>query len=198
MFVQVIEGQVADRDRLRRQRDRWASELRPGAIGFLGLTAGVTGDGHYINFARFESSEAARANSERPEQGAWWAETQQCFNGDVSFSDSQDVEIILAGGSNDAGFVQFMKDTDTDRARLEAMDQHFIEHAPSFRPEIIGGIRVWTGPKSYVEAAYFTSESAARKGEAKEPPPGLAEHMGEFEELMANVAFHDITNPWLL
>ena len=43
MFVQVIEGRVSDRDGLRRQMDKWESELRPGATGFLGSTAGVTG-----------------------------------------------------------------------------------------------------------------------------------------------------------
>ena len=75
MFVQVIEGRVADRDALRRQMDRWMSELRPGATGFLGSTAGVTDDGYAIAFARFESAAAAEANSERPEQGRWWAET---------------------------------------------------------------------------------------------------------------------------
>ena len=31
MFVQIIEGRVADPDGLRRQMDTWMSELRPGA-----------------------------------------------------------------------------------------------------------------------------------------------------------------------
>ena len=48
MFVQVIEGQVADRDGLRRQMDAWEKDLRPGATGFLGSTAGVTDDGYAI------------------------------------------------------------------------------------------------------------------------------------------------------
>ncbi len=45
MFVQAIEGRVADREGLRRQLERWMSELRPGAQGFLGSTAGVTDGG---------------------------------------------------------------------------------------------------------------------------------------------------------
>ena len=41
MFVQAIEGRVADREALRRELERWENELRPGARGFLGSTAGV-------------------------------------------------------------------------------------------------------------------------------------------------------------
>ena len=40
MFVQVIEGQLADREGLRRQLELWMTELRPGATGYLGTTAG--------------------------------------------------------------------------------------------------------------------------------------------------------------
>ena len=106
MFVQAIEGRVADVAGLRRQLERWMSELRPGARGFLGSTAGVTDSGDAVVFARFESSSDAKANSERPEQGQWWAETEKCFDGEVRFTDSDDVDIFLAGGSSDAQFVQ--------------------------------------------------------------------------------------------
>jgi hypothetical protein len=197
MFVQVIEGRVADREGLRRQLDRWMSELRPGAEGFLGSTAGVTDDDTGIVFARFESAAAAKANSERPEQGQWWAETEKCFDRAVTFTDSEDVETFLAGGSNDAGFVQVMKGSGTDRERLHTLDRRFEEHASSFRPDLIGGLRVWTGRDSYIEVAYFTSEAEAREGEAKEPPPELADQMREFEDLMANVEFLDLRDPWL-
>jgi hypothetical protein len=197
MFVQVIEGQLVDREGLRRQMDHWMSELRPGATGFLGSTAGATDDGHAIVFARFESAAAARANSERSEQGQWWAETEKCFDGEVTFTDSDDVETFLAGGSNDAGFVQVMKGSGTSRDRLHAMDDSFVEHAPSFRPDLIGVLRVWTGPEAYMEVAYFTSEAEARTGETKEPPAELAGQMGEFEEMIANVEFLDLRDPWL-
>ena len=197
MFVQVIEGRVADREGLRRQMDRWMSDLRPGATGFLGSTGGVTDGGDAIAFARFESAAAARANSERPEQGAWWAETEKCYAGEVRFTDSEDVETFLAGGSNDAGFVQIMKGSGIDRDQIHAMDEGFEKHAASFRPDIIGVLRVWTGPDSYIEVAYFTSEAEAREGETKEPPAELAEQMGQFEELMANIEFLDLRDPWI-
>jgi len=196
MFVQVIEGKVADRDGIRRQFERWAAELQPTAVGFLGSTGGVADDGRGIFLARFESPETAAANSGKPAQGEWWAETEKCFEGEVHFADSTDVDVFLAGGSDAATFVQVMKGTG-DRARLQAMDARFAEHAAGWRPELLGGLRVWTGPDTYVEAAYFTSEAEAREGEQKPPPPGLAEHQGEFEALMQGVEFIDLTDPVL-
>lgn len=197
MFVQVIEGRVKDRDGLRRQMDRWMTELRPGAEGFLGATGGVADDGHGVSLVRFESAEAARANSERPEQGQWWSETEQCYEGDVTFTDSDDVETWLGGGSDDAGFVQVMKSGGLDRGRLGEFDRLFEEHVTSFRPDIMGGIRVWIGPDSVVEANYFTGEAEAREGEQKEPPAEIADAMSDFQELMADTEFIDLTDPWL-
>lgn len=196
MFVQVIEGRVSDREGLRRQMDKWMTELRPGATGFLGSTAGVTEDGRGIVFARFESAAAANANSERPEQGAWWNETEKCYSGDVTFTDSEDTETFLGGGSNDAGFVQIMRGA-ANRDELHAMDTAFEQVAPSWRPDLIGVFRVWTGTDRYVDVAYFTSETAAREGEKKEPPPELAGQMEQFEPLMSNVEFIDLKDPWL-
>ena len=196
MFVQVIEGRVSDRDGLHRQMNQWQSDLRPGATGFLGSTAGVTDDAYGIAFARFESAAAAMANSERPEQSRWWAKTEKCFAGDVTFTDSDDVETFLGGGSNDAGFVQIMRGS-ADRDDLHALDAGFEEVAGSWRPEITGGLRVWTGPDRYTQVNYFTSEAAAREGEMKELPSELAAQAADFERLMANVEYRDLRDPWL-
>jgi hypothetical protein len=196
MFVQVIEGRVSDREGLRRQMDKWMTDLRPGANGFLGSTAGVTEDGEGIAFARFESAAAAKANSERPEQGAWWDETAKCYSGDVTFTESEDTETFLGGGSNDAGFVQIMRGT-ADRDELHAMDAAFERVAGSWRPDLIGVLRVWTGPDRYADVGYFTSEAEAREGEKKEPTPEIAEQMRRFEKLMSGVEFIDLKDPWL-
>ncbi|HMF82738.1 MAG TPA: hypothetical protein VKI01_05650 [Acidimicrobiia bacterium] len=196
MFVQVIEGQVSDLEGLRRQMDKWMTDLRPGATGFLGSTAGVTEDGKGIAFARFESAAAAGANSKRPEQSAWWNETAKCYSGDVTFTDSEDTETFLGGGSNDAGFVQIMRGT-ADRDALHAMDEAFEQAAGSWRPDLLGVFRVWTGPNAWTDVAYFTNEAEAREGEKKDPPPVIAEQMGRFEQLMAGAEFIDLTDPWL-
>jgi hypothetical protein len=195
MFVQVISGRVADPEGLHRQLDRWVAELQEGATGHLGATAGVTADGRAIMFARFESEAAARANSDRPEQGQWWADTEKYFES-VRFEDSSDVEEWRAG-SDDAGFVQFMRAKVQDRARLAEVDAALEAAAPDMRPDIIGGLRVWTGPDTYVEAAYFTTEAEARAGESKAMPAELQQVMADWENLLTEIEYFDITDPWL-
>src|SRR6478609_2111357 len=113
MFIQVITGRAVDREGLRRLGDRWQDELRPGAAGFLGSAAGVTDDGRFIAVVRFESEAAARRNSQRAEQSAWWAEAEKCLDR-VAFADSVDVVTMLGGADKDAGFVQVMRGRITD------------------------------------------------------------------------------------
>jgi hypothetical protein len=196
MFVQVIEGRTSDTEGLERQGERWQTEVQPGAIGYLGVTSGVTADGRSIAIVRFESEAAARANSGRPEQDAWWSDTAKYYDGDVEFSESSDVTEFLGGGSNEAGFVQVMKVADVDRARVERLDAEFQRFA-DLRPDLLGGLRVWTGPDRYVEAAYFTSEAEARAGEQTELPEDVQAMMGEFQEIMANTEYLDLTDPQL-
>ena len=105
VFVQVIQGQVTDAGKVRAAMDRWAQELAPGADGWLGSTAGVTDDGRFIALARFESEEAARRNSDRPEQDAWWSQASKHL-AEVAFHDSTRVHTYREGGSDQAGFVQ--------------------------------------------------------------------------------------------
>src|ERR1051325_9402837 len=87
MFVQVIRGQVTDPEQVHDALDRWSRQLAAGAPGWLGSTAGLTGDGQFVALARFESEEAARRNSVRPEQDQWWMETAKLFAGEVIFRD---------------------------------------------------------------------------------------------------------------
>ena len=142
----------------------------PGATGWLGSTAGVTDDGRFIALARFESEEAARRNSDRPEQDRWWAETARLFTGEATFTDSADVVVDVVGDPGSAGFVQVMRGrgTDPDRAR-ELMGEDSSAWA-AFRPEILGSLAVLQEGGSYTMAIYFTSEEEAREGERKEPP----------------------------
>lgn len=196
MFVQIIEGQTSDPDGLKRQGEQWHTDVRPGAIGFLGLTAGVAADGRAITIARFESEDAARTNSDRPEQSAWWADTEKYYDGAVSFTGSTDTTSLLGGGSNDAGFVQIMKASGVKRAEVERLDASLEEYA-HLRPDLLGSLRVWTAPDAYVEAAYFTSEAEARAGEQIELPEALQATMASFQEILANTEFIDLTDPQL-
>ena len=196
MFVQLIEGRTSDPAGIKRMTDQWQKELAPGATGYLGSTGGVTADGKAIAMARFESEAAARANSDRPEQGAWWAEMSKHYDGEPSFTESTDVDEFLGGGSNDAGFVQVMKSTGVDRARVTKMDEQF-EQFSSGRPDLLGSIRVWTGPDSCVEFIYFRSEAEARAGEQQEMPAELQGMMEEFGDVMKNTEYLDLTDPTL-
>jgi hypothetical protein len=196
MFVQVITGQVADADGFEAALDRWQREVRPGAVGFLGSTGGVTPDGRAVVLARFESEEAARANSERPEQGAWWAEAEKCFGGPVTFHDCTEVDTFRGGGTDDARFVQVMTGR-ADRRRMRQMDERAEPFLPDLRPDLLGSVRAWHGDE-YTEAAYFTSEAEARAGEAKQPPPELADAMVEWEDVMGDVTYYDLPAPRLV
>jgi hypothetical protein len=198
MFVQVIQGQVADARKLRAALDRWAEELAPGATGWLGSTAGVTEDGRFIALARFESEEAARRNSDRPEQDQWWTEAAKLLTGEATFKDSSDVTVDVTGEPDDAGFVQVIqgRGSDPDRAR-ELMAQDSSEWA-AFRPDIIGSVAVGHEGGAYTMAIYFTSEAAAREGERKEPPPELKAQMDEMATLsVGEPEFFDLEQPWL-
>ncbi|MGH8940224.1 MAG: hypothetical protein ACRDV2_12875 [Actinomycetes bacterium] len=197
MFVQVIQGQTSDAAQVRAALDRWFQELAPGASGWLGSTAGVTDDGRFIALARFQSEEAARRNSDRPEQDKWWGETSTLFTGETTFLDSPDVLVDLYGDPNDAGFVQVIqgRNSDPKRAR-ELMGQDSSEWA-EFRPDIIGSVSADHEDGAYTVALYFTSEEAAREGERKEPPPELQAQMEEMAAMsIGEPEFFDLRQPW--
>ena len=114
MFVQVIEGKTSNPEGFGRN-SKWVAELQPGAKGYVGTTAGVAADGRVVAFARFESEDGRGRTATAPSK-AWWAETE-LLDGPVEFSESSDVTNFLAGGSDDAGFVQFMKVAGVDVAQ---------------------------------------------------------------------------------
>jgi len=194
MFVQVIEGRTSDPEGIKRQAERWQTELRPGATGYLGVTSGVTADGKTITIVRFDSEESARANSDRPEQSAWFEEMQKYYDGDIAFTESSDTAEFMGGGSDKAKFVQVMKMSDVDRAQVERLDAEFEKLAPQ-RNDILGLFRVWTGANSCIDVAYFTSEADARAGEKQQLPAEFDEMMKEFGEMTQNTEFLDLKDP---
>jgi hypothetical protein len=163
-----MEGRVGDRDGLQAQLAAWVSDLQPGADGWLGTTAGVTTDGTFIAVTRFESQDAAKANSDRPEQGEWWEKTAATFDGDVAFTDCPDVDTFGAGGSDDAGFVQIMVGR-ADRAAIMPLADELDTVLRRMRPDVIGGTAAWPGDGTFIQTVYFTSEGEARANESAEP-----------------------------
>jgi hypothetical protein len=197
VFVQVIQGRVGDAGQLRARMEQWVRDLSGGAIGWLGSTAGVTADGTGIAVARFDSADAARRNSERPEQGQWWAQTATVFDGDVTFHDCSEVHLFGRGGSDDAGFVQVMQGRYTDPARAVELLQRSEQPLRELRPDVIGGELCLHGDGGFTQAVYFTSEAEARAGENTQPPPEVQAWLDEEAAMTTDLVFYDLTDPWL-
>jgi hypothetical protein len=199
VFAQVIQGRTNDAAAVWNRMEEWDRVLKSGAEGFLGSTAGVSDDGEFITIARFESEDAARRNSDRPEQGEWWAGTEKYFDGDVRFYDCTEVDVTWGGGSDDAGFVQViqgrLKDEDhkTRWRRAEADAENWIREN---RPDLIGGIRAWQGT-NYSDFVYFTSEEEAREGEKKQPPAEAGDSAEDWMADVEDLKFIDIRRPFL-
>jgi hypothetical protein len=199
MFIQVISGKTADSDGFTRQGEKWEQDLRPGATGFLGSTSGITDDGRFIVIARFDSAESASANNDRPEQGAWWAETEKLIGG-AEFKDSTDIITLLGGGQNSAGFVQVMRGRVTDAAKLaelrgdlDTMERVFGEA----RPDVVGEVIAMHEDGTYTDVVYFSSQAEARANETK---PMSTEAQAMFEALMSAVEideYLDLSTPEL-
>lgn len=195
MYAQVITGKTNDASSLRAELERWRDELKPGAIGFLGSTVGITDDGRLIAIARFSDEAAARANAARPEQDAWWQQTSKLFEGEPTFRESSDVDEIFDGACSDAGFVQIMEGTVADRAKAAAFETpEMLAQLRAARPDLLGSQRVWLDGGTFVEAAYFTSESDARSGESSDAFAGPQE---EYTALFGEITFHDLRDPLL-
>ena len=198
MFVQVIKGRVADPARVKAALDRWAEELAPEAEGWLGTTAGVTEDGRFIAAARFESEDAARRNSDRPEQDRWWSETSRLFDGEPGFLDSSEVDVDTNGDPAAATFVQVMQGRTSDPERARRMMAEDSTDWSSFRPDMLGSVAAGHDGGAYTMVMWFTSEAEAREGEAKEPPPELKAQMEEMGSLsVGETEFFDLKDPWM-
>ena len=192
MFIQVIRGRTGDADGLRKRHEAWIAELKPGATGYLGSTGGVAADGTFVVLARFESAETAKRNSDRPEQGQWWAETEKLLD-DVTFTDSSEVDLLLDGGSNDAGFVQVMAGRATDKGKVKAWETEHADDLQRLRPDVLGATTIWDGDR-FIQATYFRSEAEAREGEQKVSGDPI---LAEWQSLVEDMTFIDLEEPML-
>jgi hypothetical protein len=196
MFVQVIRAKTNDADGVARMQERWDQELRPGAKGWLGLTSGVSPDGTVVIAVRFEDEAAAKANSDRPEQGAFFEEARKNFDGEPTFVNSTDTDVI-GNPSDGAGFVQVMTYDVKDRKQLEELEAKVMPELMAKRPDISGQLRVWDG-NTAIDFIYFDSEAEAREGEKKMgEDPEMQKQMEQFMALGGEPTFIDLPNPIL-
>ena len=193
MFIQVVQGKVKDADLWRRELRRWRTELKPKSKGYLGTTSGVTSDGRGITLFRFESEKDARANSALLVQGKWWKGACKAFDGKVGIHNCKDVDTVIGGGSNFAGFVQVIqgraKKQDVMRRRMREMESQLRNS----RPDIAGVVIAWHGDGSFTQAVYFTSAQAAHAAEMVAAESEMSREYGAFFD--GPPTFFDLTSP---
>jgi hypothetical protein len=192
VFIQIIQGKCSRHDELRAMAESWREEVGADAEGWLGGTFGFTDDDEFLGIVRFESREAAMANSSRPEQGRWAEKMMSLMDGPVEYHDCDDVTMFLDGGSDRAGFVQVIRGRVEDPSRIKAMlaDTSMLHE---MRPDIIGGTLAVEDDGTFTETIAFTDEESARQGEQKEPPPEIRD---ELQSMMAGATFYDLHQPW--
>jgi hypothetical protein len=194
MFIQIIQAKCTKQDEARAMGDRWVEELGPGAPGWLGGTYGFTDDDMFVGVVRFDSRESAMANSNRPEQSAWWAEMEKCFDGPAEFHDCDDVTLMMDGGSDSAGFVQIIQGKVDDPKKLKTMLTSDTETLHQMRPDIIGGTLGIEPDGTFTETIFFTSEDEARKYEKSAQMPDDMQQ--EWAGLMKDAKYLDLHHPW--
>lgn len=194
MFIQIIQGRCTRPDELRAMLDQWREEMAPGAKGWLGGTYGFTDDDMFVGVVRFESREAAMANSARPEQGAWAERMTALMDGPMEYHDCDDVTLMMDGGSDDAHFVQVIRGKVEDPDRLKAMMTD-TETMHEMRPEIIGATLAFEEDGTFTETVAFTDEAMAREGERKDMPMSDEERQA-YSSVMQGATFYDLHDPW--
>ena len=193
MFIQIIQGTCTRPDDLHALADEWRDQLGPTADGWLGGTYGFTDDDMFVAVVRFEDREKAMANSRRPEQGAWAEKMMAVMDGPVEFHDSDDVTLMMGGGSDDAGFVQVIRGKVDNPERLKAMMSADTTMLHEMRPEILGASLAVEPDGTYTETIAFADEASARNGEKQEPPEDVRT---ELEYAMKDAEFYDLHHPW--
>jgi hypothetical protein len=183
VFAQTIRGKTFDPWAVRPLVDRWMKELAPGAIGWLGTTSGVTDDNELFVLVRFESENDARANSDRPEQGDWWAEMETLFDEGPTFRDSSVVFVETRGDLDAAEFVQVRMGKFRDRDRATKIMIDSLPARTADRPDILGTVNIGFGNDEAVALIYFKSVEAAREGGSKEPSPEVKAVLEEMQSL---------------
>lgn len=194
MFIQMVQGTCAQQDDMKMLVDDWCGEMAD-QPGWLGGTYGFTDDNQFVGVVRFDSKASCDAYCERGGSALWWAAASDLFDGTPEIHQSDDVSIMLDGGSDDAGFVQIMRGhvKDADRLRRMTTDQEMTAMLHQARPDVIGSTLIIEDDGTFIETIFFTSEDEARIGEKQEMPEAVADEMAE---AMADVEYIDLHRPW--
>jgi hypothetical protein len=199
MFIQVIQGRATNPPGIRRDLGRWQRQLAAGADGWLGSTTGITEDGWSISVIRFASEEQARRNSERPEQREWWRDASQHLARVVSH-DAPTVHTYRGGGSDAAGFVQFLQGHTDDMERMVSLGRDQEQVLARDAPNLLGMSLAEHAdrPGDFTQTMYFTSEQDARRSEQERSAKADEPVRSELRSLMTNLRSFDLRDPQLL
>jgi hypothetical protein len=194
VFIQMVSGSCSQQEDMRMLVDDWCANMAS-QPGWLGGTYGFTDDGRFMGVVRYESAAMCRELCDAEGAGAWWAAAEQLFDGSPEIHQSQDVSIMLQGGSDDAGFVQIMrgKVANADMLRKMTTDQEMTSMMHEARPDIIGSTLIIEDDGTFTETIAFTDEESARIGEKKEMPADVA---ADFEGAISEVEYYDLHRPW--
>jgi hypothetical protein len=194
VFIQMVQGRCSRPDEMRGIVDGWCNAMadRP---GWLGGTYGFTDDERFVGVVRFDSQSACRECADAPDAPMWWAAADELFDGSAEIHESEDVSMMLDGGSDSAGFVQVMKGRvgDADKFRHFMTDTEVTSMLHQTRPEIIGATLAMEDDGTFVETIAFTDEDSAREGEQLEMPEEMQQ---DFESAMTDVEYIDLHRPW--
>ena len=192
MFIQVIQGKTSRREEARELTTfRGEHGTGPGE-GWLGSTLGFTDDDDFFAVVRFESREAAMANSARPETNEFAQKMAEIMDGEVTWFDSDEVFTFLDGGSDDAKFVQIIRGKADPGLWQKLGDGSELREV---RPDVIGGTVAIQNDGSYVETVAFTDEASAREGESS-GAEGPQEMEDVLQQLLEGATFYDLREVW--
>lgn len=171
MFVQILQGKVADAAGVRSELDRWWRELGPAAPGWRRFTAGLSDDGHFLALLRFDSRESYRRYRARPEQKAWLGGLEFCLTAPVTIIECPSGHLLEAGDSEAAGFIQVVQGRVIDPARFAAIRPQAERTLRRHAPHVLGVafLEHADGDGHFTEVTYCTSERETRAAERQMP-----------------------------
>jgi hypothetical protein len=194
VFIQMVLGACSQQDDMRMLVDEWCGQMR-GRYGWLGGTYGFTDDGQFVGVCRFDGPGSAREWAGDAEAGMWWAAAEEVFDGAPEIHESDDVTLMLDGGSDHAGFVQVMRGrvTNLDALKRIMSDHEMTSMLHQARPEIIGATLAIEDDGTFTETVAFTDEATARRGEQSD---AYSDQADEFTSTMEDVRYYDLHHPW--
>ncbi len=194
MFVRVVQASVVSKPLL---RNAWEHLLDAFAMhdAWLGATGGIDKDGRFHAWVTFTDSDEADEVFNDPEVARWHDQFLHHL-AEANVTPTSDARVLIPGGGS-AGFVQFVAGDALDKEKLEAVMLAFQQEVVEYRLDVLGSMIAWLGPDSFSSIVFFSSEAEARRGESLEFPGGISALLGEVMQVLKNLEYIDIRDPWI-